>query len=318
MGTRHDETLPGSGSPPSNKLFDIVNVIAFNRPEYFDQTLRSLREQDLSQSRVHVWIDGYHGSLDEARGLSNRTAEVARLAAAHLPEALVHMSSENLGVAAIYERAEKFSLGNTTAPYVLFFEDDLVLTPRYLEALEIMMAWALDIPEIAIVTAHGYAQEYLGEARRFLNFAPGLRYVHSLWAFAVKTGHVKERRGFIEGYLSLMQGRRYQDRDHQKIREYFRSGGATFIAGTSQDYAKHAALWLFGRCAVTTSLRLARYVGQEGQHCDPAIFHALGYGDDHLDDFNPAALKAMLPKTADLAQLKAARLLELQIIKYGF
>jgi hypothetical protein len=129
---------------------------------------------------------------------------------------------------------------------------------------------------------------------------------------------LKERQTFIDGYLSLMNGRRYQDRDHKKIIEYFHSCGAPFIPGTSQDYAKHAALWLFGKCALTTSLRLARYIGQQGQHCDPAVFHALGYGDGDLQDFNAETFKAMLPRTLDLTPLKATRLLELQIIKFGF
>ena len=114
-----------------------------------------------------------------------------------------------------------------------------------------------------------------------------------------------------------MNGRRYQNRDHKTIIEYFHACGATFISGTSQDYAKHAALWLFEKCALTTSFRLSRYIGQEGQHSDPALFQALGYGDGDLQDFNAETFKAMLPKTPDLTSLKAIRLLELQIIKFG-
>ena len=117
---------------------------------------------------------------------------------------------------------------------------------RYFEALEILMQWALDIPDIAIVTAHGTPM-IPGEAKRLLNFSPGLRYAHSLWAFALKTEHVKERQTFIQGYLSLMKDLKYQHRDNKKIIEYFHSCGANFIPGTSQDYAKHAALWLFGK-----------------------------------------------------------------------
>ena len=319
MASRDEETFKRSGAPPRTKLFDTINIIAFNRPDYFNQTLSSLCEQNLSKfgARLHVWIDGYNGSLDEQRGVPNRTGEVVELATTHLPNALIHRHSDNLGIAAIYDRAEKFSCLNSAAPYILFFEDDLVLGPRYLEALEILMDWALDIPDVAIVTAHGYSHEYLGLAKRHLSFSAGLRYAHSLWAFAVKAEHLKERQPFIDGYLSLMNGRRYQNRDHKTIIEYFHSCGATFISGTSQDYAKHAALWLFEKCALTTSFRLSRYIGQEGQHSDPALFQALGYGDGDLQDFNSESLKAMLPKTPDLTCLKATRLLELQIIKFG-
>ena len=67
MASRVEEIFKPSGAPLRTPLFDTVNIIAFNRPDYFNQTLKSLCEQNLGKfgARLHVWIDGYNGSLDE-------------------------------------------------------------------------------------------------------------------------------------------------------------------------------------------------------------------------------------------------------------
>lgn len=53
----------------TDKLYDIINIISFNRPIYFEEVLNSIVNQttDYSQKSIHIWIDGYRGSLDEAK-----------------------------------------------------------------------------------------------------------------------------------------------------------------------------------------------------------------------------------------------------------
>ena len=96
MASRVEEILKPSGAPLRTPLFDTVNIIAFNRPDYFNQTLKTLCEQNLGKfgARLHVWIDGYNGSLDEQRGVPNRTGEVMELANArdkHCVVVLAHL-----------------------------------------------------------------------------------------------------------------------------------------------------------------------------------------------------------------------------------
>lgn len=299
----------------TDKLYDIINIISFNRPIYFEEVLNSIVNQttDYSQKSIHIWIDGYRGSLDEAKGKPNRTEEVTRLAQKYIPNAVIHRFTDNIGIARIYQEAEKFSL-SSQAQYALFFEDDLVLSPSYIEALELLMNWASEQDEIAIVTAHGYVHEYLAESEQFLELPCGLYYVHSMWAYAVKIQHLKERQPFIDTYIKLMDSTKYYNRNHNLIRKYFYNQGLSFIPGTSQDYAKHAALWAFGKCAVTISIQLSKYIGREGEHSDEANFVRLGYNNSEIASFDRKLYKELLPAQMDYTLLKALRLMELETI----
>ena len=259
-------------------------------------------------------------SLDEARGKPDHTEKVMRLAQKYIPSAVMHRSLKNMGIARIYQEAEKLCCSSSQAPYALFFEEDLVLGPSYMEALELLMKWASDRDDIAIVTAHGHTHEHLNlaEYRRLLELPPGLYYVHSLWAYAVKTRHLKERRPFIDNYIKLINCSSYYSRDQKSIREYFCDHGLRFIHGTSQDYAKHAALWAFGKCAVTISILLSKYIGREGEHMDEAAFEWLGYNKSDIATFDARLYKRLLPDCVDYTSLKALRLLELQTIESTF
>ena len=45
----------------SEQLYDNINIIAFNRPAYFEEVLKSIVDQkvDYTAKSVHIWIDGY-------------------------------------------------------------------------------------------------------------------------------------------------------------------------------------------------------------------------------------------------------------------
>jgi hypothetical protein len=294
-------------------LFDTVNILAFNRPDEFARVAASLAAQDFGQAALHVWIDGYNGSADEDRGKPDLTAAVAQLAEQLLPRAAIHRFEDNLGPARIYDVAENFALAQSGAPFVLFFEDDLVLGPHYLEALILLMEMARTRDDVAIVTAHGYAHEYLGEARR-LRLTAGLTYVHSMWGFAVKRAHLIERKEFLDAYVAIVARDRYHRRDGRVIKQLFIDHGVGFVVGTGQDYAKHAALWLFDRCALTIPVRLASYIGVDGLHSNPVLFNQLGYGGGEIAPFEREGYAGLIARGFNAAEVLAVRMVELQAI----
>ena len=69
----------------------------------------------------------------------------------------------------------------------------------------------------------------------------------------------------------------YHKRNNELILEFFKSKGIGFIHGTSQDYAKHAALIFFDKLALTIPNYLGEYIGIDGEHSNPQLFKQLGY-----------------------------------------
>jgi hypothetical protein len=298
-------------------LFDTVNIIAFNRPDYFERMAASFAAQlvNLESCKIHVWIDGYGGSLDEERHRPDRTNEVLKIAMTHFPQASVHRFSDNLGIALIYNEAESYALQHSAGPYVLFFEDDLVLGPGYLEAMDLLMVWALSDKNIAIVAAHGYVHEYLGEVKERFTLPVGVYHLQSLWAYAVKLEHMRERKAFLDGYISIVGRDKYHRRNPNEVQQYCMDQGTDLIVNASQDFAKHAALLLSEKCAVTVSKRLAKYIGVVGTNADAATFRALGYEGGDIERFEPVEYKALLDSGYSLNELRALRLIELLNIK---
>ena len=179
------------------------------------------------------------------------------------------------------------------------------------------MEWAFDKEEIAIVTAHGIISEYLDSYFNEITENPskGPSLIHSLWAYAIKLDHLREREIFLKEYLSLMRNTPYHKRDNELILEFFNSKGLPFINGTSQDYAKHAALILFNKLAITIPKYLGEYIGIKGEHSNLQIFKKLGYQKKKGDIFNIEEYKNKLNLYLDFDSLRKIRKFELLIMQ---
>lgn len=303
-------------------LFDQVHIIAFNRPDYFRQVAQSISNQIQKCGNavaVHVWIDGFKGSKDESICLLDRTPETAAIALSVFPDVHIHRHQTNIGVARIFERAESLARRRSFSPYALFFEEDYVLGPQYLDGLCTLMKWGLGHDEVALLTAHGIAFEYIvgGDISIRAYLPASLAWPHSLWAFAIKVEHLRERTEYIQGYLRTMQRQRYWKRDHQEILNYHASKGNAWIPGSSQDYAKHAAMLYHGRIAVTLPYQLGRYIGERGEHSSPRVYKSLGYNNFAMaeSEICLGELASKLPLSFDRSTLSWMRVQELLFIK---
>lgn len=264
------------------ELFDQVHILAFNRPDYLESTLKALAPQLSAEpvaASIHAWVDGYEGSRDEELGLPNKQENVISLIRQHFPKAILHHASKNMGIARAYALAENFYLETSKAPYIVLFEDDYAPGPHYIKALKQLMAWAADRQEVAIVTAHGIVSEHTYNLMEsYTDHLPLQPLVpHSLWAYAVKKSHIIERANTMRIYLDLLSGSPYRNRDNNAIRAYFCTLGLPFVSGTSQDYAKQVAMLFHGKLSITIPLRLGTYIGRLGEHCSDAIYEKLGY-----------------------------------------
>lgn len=267
-----------------------ITVFLFNRPDETRRTLESLLNQTcpIPHHLLTFSVDGYPGSRDESVGRPDHTGDVAGIAAELFPRATVVSHDHNLGIAGHFHEAESRAFNDPSNEWALFFEDDYVLAPNYMENLEHVVASVDHDERIAVVSVTG---DSWGIHQRGID---SLYPMNHAWAFALRRSHHVERHALMETYLASMDGCRYFERDYDRVTRAMASAGVLTL-GTSQDYVKQAIRIAMGRVAVTTGRAYGEYIGANGEHFTPEIFADLGYGAQS----EPATVKTTLSAVTD-------------------
>ncbi|WP_210208095.1 hypothetical protein [Methylovirgula ligni] len=227
------------------------------------QVLDSLAPQLLPADTCYLFQDGGWNPISRIQKASESvilecTDTFSRL----IPDGRAFVSSVNLGIAANYRRAEEFVFEALKAQEALFLEDDLVLSPHYLEVTSDLLEIAAAQPCIGYVSAYGDLWASLQEQ---VSKEGLLQLMHENWGSALTRASWLKQRPVREMYWLLIKSQDYRHRDHDKIRELFRELGYD-IHHSSQD----ASRWI--ACADKNLLRLttrtchARYIGEVGEH----------------------------------------------------
>jgi hypothetical protein len=240
-----------------------INVICFNRPDYLEEFLISLKDQSIqvSSDLVIFWVDGFPGSQDENLGLENKTKQTVSLIRQYFPKCRIEISEFNLGIARNYWRAEIESFEKLGAQSAFFFEEDLVLSSNYLQFcthIDSIIGLDTDISHISVSGDVSHMSSSIDEY--FQAFG------HN-WGYLLRGWHHFERRSFLEEYLSLMENYPYFKRaeiEKDILGFFFKRG--ILLAGTSQDAVKDALRNHFGRISVTTKLNFSTNIGVVGEH----------------------------------------------------
>ena len=272
-----------------------IGILLFNRPEYAAQVLESLRQQTLSviPQSVVIVIDGFSGSKAEARGLPDQTAAVFAAASTAFPEAHIRRLPHNVGIAQAFELLERevFALadgpdapalppirepdstlvpGALESDWALFLEEDFVLYPLYLHAIERLIAHVDAHEEIVIVNATGHTRS---DVTAFPN---ELHPIGHFWAFALRRSHAQARKPVLNLYSEAIRTKPYWRRDRLQISQPFSALGM-FVPGSSQDAIKKAIMHHLGKIGVTTGTAYGCYVGERGENFGPAVFRQQGF-----------------------------------------
>jgi len=277
-----------------------VGVLLFNRPQYAEQTLRALANQQRSVSgnRVVIVIDGYDGSKAQKSGQSDHTADVARIARDVFPDATIVASPKNVGIAVAFELLEvALRQCDPKAEWYAFFEEDYVPHENYLGILADLARQSSKLPEIAAITATG---ELFVERSRGVNSVYPLS---RLWAFLMRRSHLDERRPIIDRYLESLSNTAYWERNKPAIAKVLAENGVLPI-GVSQDQVKLTLLSHFGRYGISTGSTQGEYIGVVGEHMDEKSYASFGF-EKFTTAFDPSGvdLTAMAPTLAHEARV---------------
>lgn len=248
-----------------------IIVMSFARPDYLKPVLQSLALNDLTGRSVHLFQDGavneYSG---ERRAPDEPIQKSVQLFKEIIPDGTVHESKKNLGICENFLRAERFAFETLDADTAYFFEDDLVLSPHYLETMDNLHHKLADRPEIAYFAAYG---NHLLTLEQQMARKTELERLAHHWAFGLRKSHWLEMTEFLKPYYEIVCGRDYNHkyRNNVAIREWHKSIGAAHPA-TSQDGNKALATALLGRWRAGTVACWAKYIGEKGEHWTPELY----------------------------------------------
>jgi hypothetical protein len=255
-----------------------IVVISFNRPDYLRQVLHSLAAQEggaIEGRDVLLFQDGWR-SPHSGRRAAEPEAIAASIAVFReiFPRGEVFAAVDNLGVAEMFRTAEHHVFEDRGAEVAYFFEDDLVLAPRYLRVLDGLRDAAAGNPGVAYFAAYG---EFRASAERQRARPRDVIAIEHHWAFGLFREHWRRMQPFLDAYYAMLVGRDYRDRPHAEIIGRFREQGLPAIV-SSQDGIKQAISFHLGAVGLNTYAVHGRYVGEKGEHFTPHLFEQAGYG----------------------------------------
>lgn len=254
-----------------------IAVMSFNRPAMLEAVLESLKAQRNGASagrEIHLFQDGavnrYSGLRYAEQADIDQCVQVFRRV---FPRGEVHLSERNIGICENFLRAERFFFAERNEECAYFFEDDLVLSPVYLEMMDILRGFAEASPRVAYFAAYGnhYAsrEEVVERQREVVT-------IDHHWGFGLLRRHWVEINAALADYYAMVVGQDYARRHHRAIYAYYQGLGAS-PRGSSQDAAKAFACDRLGLWRCRTFAPFARYIGTTGAHMTPEAFEQAGF-----------------------------------------
>lgn len=254
-----------------------VVVIAFNRPQYIERVLASLKNQvgeSISDEQIHFFQDGAINPISGERYAEDADLEIgAELFRRYFPNGALHRSDHNLGVALNFERAERFVFEEHEASVAYFFEDDLELGPAYLATLRRLANIALARDDVGYFAAYGSPFKTVSEQEAVAN---QVQHLGHHWAFGLTRKQWLKSRPIVNQYLDLVRSIDYRQRRTADVAALLKSWGVG-VPGTSQDVVKSLACFLTGSIKINTRAAFGRYIGELGLHSTPEIFEKMGF-----------------------------------------
>jgi hypothetical protein len=252
-----------------------IVIFSFDRPNYLDLLCRGLLGQTqlrVDPSRVHLMQDGAVSKRTGRRhGHPARIARSIALFRAHFPDGHVHASAHNLGIAENILRGQTLAFETLDAPVAYFFEDDLEPGPLYLAALEAMRRatepYAAQVAHFAAYGAHHGRPP-----------GPQVRYreLGHHWAFGLRRDAWRRIQAWLPDWWEEIRRNDYRARNKRRLIELWRTRRVARNAA-AQDAASELACADLGLARIGTDVCFGRYIGRQGQHFSPGIFHKLGF-----------------------------------------
>ena len=278
-----------------------IIIMSFNRPQFLEAVLRSLgaqTEAGLRGREVHLFQDGAVNRYSRIRYAADQDIEASvQVFRRYFPAGTVHRSPDNIGICENYLRAERYVFEERAFDHAYFLEDDMTLSPVYLEMLDRLHAWAEAAGNVAYFAAYG---NYYATPEEIRSSDPHrLTTLDHNWGFGLIRRHWLELQPVLAGYYDIVLGTDYTRRPDAAIFAlYDRSETAPRVS--SQDAAKAIACDRLGLWRANTIVPYAKYIGTTGQHTTPELYRRVGY--DRVVVSESLLAERSYPQAAEIAE----------------
>lgn len=246
-----------------------IALISFYRHWYFRKLIKSLENQTyVENTDFHLFNEGSRNWKNNKLRAEQADIDesVSVFEKSKLPNKNYHISDKQYGVAIHQFKACEYMADKYD--YVLVIEDDVILSPHYLQLVRAMIDQFMDNPEVFGVSAHFLRQCKESEIPKYLNKA-GFMESH-WWAFCFSSAKWNQMRPYFLEYYEYVKNIDYKERPNAEIRKFFSDNG--FIKQqTSQDAGKDYALWKAGLKRINTYVNRGMYTGIRGEHANPTL-----------------------------------------------
>jgi hypothetical protein len=293
--------------PPDDGRAVAVVVFAFDRPEYLERVLRSLRQSPThyAPEHTHVFVDGaLNAHSGELRGRPSNVAKSAALVHEILgPKAHLWCGACNYGVGLMQFYGLWRVFAELRYDAAIMLEDDLVLGRNYLSSTMAMLPTLRACPQLSAVQA-GYRRQS-AEPNDVSLLDARAAHVHYWGWLSTRDRFNRIFRRYSAATSELFFGVDYMWRNVQsadKIGAWFRKGGMS-PKHRSQDWVRDACFRLEGMThKLVCPCRRAAPIGVHGLHSSPTVFKDLGLDASTRDidapgTFDPEAYRLVMAVT---------------------
>jgi hypothetical protein len=250
-------------------------IISFNRPQYLEQTLKSLEKQtDKLPVKYHLFQDGavnkFSHKLRSEPYLLKSCVNLFNNA--KLEHKKTHIQEMNVGNGINQFQAVEYMANNYE--YFLIVEDDVILGKDYLKLIRVMIDQFMKREEVFSVSLNFKRMCNKKFIEQNLNKA-GYISLH-WWAECWSSKKWQKVKPYFMQYYEYIKNIDYVNRPAKEIVKSFHKHGL-MIPQSSQDAGKDYALHRAKMKRINTIVNRAYYIGEKGLHFSVNKYKQMGY-----------------------------------------
>jgi hypothetical protein len=255
-----------------------IALITYARSDYFEEVFNSIINQKINGKIFSEYFDFYvfqdgllkGDTVDHIKGHQS----IQMICENKIPRENFIQQDKNLCVALHFDYIERLFFETQNREWAAFFEDDLVLSPGYLETLMHMAESFKDDDRVAMFNCFGMSSNESIEVQELHH--KSLTFMDHHWGFGIFQKSWRKRQVFVDEYLKMVNKIPYRKRNHKRINNWLTYSGFNPLA-TSQDYIKACSISALNMVKISSFANFGTYIGKNGLHFTSEIFNRLGY-----------------------------------------
>lgn len=260
-----------------------VVLISYNRPAYLRQVCEALRPQCSNRS-VYLFQDAVSlGKRYRQAQVQNKikVEQSISIFKHFFPEGEISAASENLGIAFNTKRAREDTFSRHDA--AVFVEDDLVLSPWYMEMMDEFNEQFAGDDALGMVNAYcGTKHGRANTLERQVENKDKLCLMENTLAVLMWSHKYNKIKEVLYKYYDLLANDPYECRPHELIRRFWSTMGFGDLYHpviSSQDCATVYSMLLNDQIKISTHTNNLSYIGVVGHHGSQKIYDRIGWAE---------------------------------------